>query len=129
MGVKIHLRITEDLRKRIRKAHFILFFLDYDGTLVPIRKAPHLAVLKKSTRNLLKTLSSKKWSRIFIVSGRTLRNVRRLVNLKPLSYVGNHGFELDDPRLVFINKKAEASKKYIARIYSALKKSLKIKGV
>jgi len=127
MGPKIHLRITEDLKKKIDKAHFVLFFLDYDGTLCPIRKTPAKAIPAKKIRELLKKLSLKKWAKVYIVSGRTLGNIKQLINLRSVSYVGNHGFELDDPRLVFINKKAENSRRGIAEIYKKLKKTISIK--
>lgn len=124
MGDKIHLRIAEDLKKVSR----VLFFLDYDGTLTRIRKKPREALLPASTRGILKTLSRKKWARVYIVTGRTLKDIRRLVGIRSINYVGNHGFELSDTRLVYRNAKAERSKKTIARIYRELKKSLKIKN-
>lgn len=155
MGGKIHFRITEDLKESLKKAKLIFFFLDYDGTLVPIRKKPGLAKISVKTRRLLKTLAEKKWAKVFIVTGRTLKNIKYLIGLKSISYIGNHGFELTCPaltlidfkidsrfrrndkgksslrkqgsNLTFSSKKAEDSGKAVRAIYRKLKKSLNIK--
>ena len=129
MGSKIRIGITKDLINKIKAAPFIFFFLDYDGTLVPIKKRPSLATLPNTTRELLKTLSSKSWAELYIVSGRILKDVEGLVGLKSIGYVGNHGFELKAKGLKYINNKAEASKKAIAEFYGKLKRHLNIKGL
>ncbi|MEN6312414.1 MAG: HAD-IIB family hydrolase, partial [Acidobacteriota bacterium] len=67
-------------------------FLDYDGTLVPIRKTPELAVLKPSRRRLLERLSRNIF--VCIVSGRSLDDIRKLVDLRDIAYIGNHGLEM-----------------------------------
>ena len=128
MGNKIYFRITEDLKGSLKKAKLIFFFLDYDGTLLPIRKKPRLAKISRNTRQLLKTLAKRKWTKVFIVTGRTLKNIKYLIGLKSISYIGNHGFELEDRHLTFFNKKAEGSKGAIRAIYRNLRKSLHIKG-
>lgn len=127
MGGKIHFRITEDLKESLKKAKLIFFFLDYDGTLLAIRKKPGLAKISRKTRRLLKSLAKEKWTKVFIVTGRTLKNIKYLIGLKSISYIGNHGFELEDRNLTFFNKKAEDSKRAIRAIYRNLRKSLKIK--
>lgn len=130
MGGKIHLGITEDLKQNLRKSKHVILFLDYDGTLVPIKKRPGLARIPGRTRKLLKALSKKKWAKVFIITGRTLRNIKGLVGLDSLSYVGNHGFELEDRDLKFYSKEAEDSKKAIAEIHKKLIKSLRgVNGV
>ncbi|RYF47701.1 MAG: hypothetical protein EOO27_36920, partial [Comamonadaceae bacterium] len=45
-------------------------FIDYDGTLVPIRSKPEEAVLDEETREALLELSSYSWLDLVIVSGR-----------------------------------------------------------
>ncbi len=67
-------------------------FLDYDGTLVPIRPKPGLAVLHPARRRLLERLSETAF--VCVVSGRSLANLKQRVGIQSLSYVGNHGLEI-----------------------------------
>lgn len=68
-------------------------FLDYDGTLVSIKKRPGLAALPERTREVLAGMSSDPRFFIAIVTGRTVRNIEELVDIKGINYIGNHGFE------------------------------------
>ena len=129
MGGKILRRIKKDLEKRIKHTKKIIFFLDYDGTLTPIRKKPRLAKIDKNTKLLLTKLASKPHSRVFIVSGRSLKDIRSLIGLRSLCYIGNHGIELEGPGFKYINPKAKSLKPFIQRAYQTLKKKLKIKGI
>jgi len=78
-------------RERTRGRRIFLF-LDYDGTLVPIKKAPELAVLPASRRHLLKRLSRSAF--LCIVSGRSLADIQKMVSIKDIAYIGNHGLEI-----------------------------------
>ncbi|MBW1840132.1 MAG: hypothetical protein JRI49_09365 [Deltaproteobacteria bacterium] len=84
----------EEIIKRVEISSHILLFLDYDGTLVPICKEPSLAKLSLDDRQLLKELSRIPWLSVGIISGRSLKEIRKLVGVKGLSYAGDHGFEI-----------------------------------
>lgn len=93
--VKRHLSpFREDVLKRIKTASHSILFLDYDGTLVPIRKEPSLARLSSDTREVLRRLSCIPSLAVGIISGRSLREIRKLVGITSLFYAGNHGFEM-----------------------------------
>jgi trehalose-phosphatase len=81
-----------DILQKIIRGRRLFLLLDYDGTLVPIRKAPELAVLRASRRRLLERLSQNAF--ICIVSGRSLVNVQKLAAIKDIAYIGNHGLEI-----------------------------------
>ena len=72
----------------------IYLFLDFDGTLTPIRNTPEKAKLSKKTKKLLAILSKTKKFKVAIVSGRSLADIRKRVGLKNIVYAGNHGFEI-----------------------------------
>ena len=130
MGGKILRRIKKDLENRSRTSKKIVFFFDYDGTLTPIRKKPHLATLSKDTRLILNKLSKKKNSEVFIISGRSLKDVKSLVGLKNISYIGNHGIEFEAPRFKYVHPKARVLKPSIQKSFKILKSALKkYKGV
>jgi trehalose-phosphatase len=115
--------ISERLRDRP-----ISIFLDYDGTLAPIKRNPHKAVISKETKKLLSKLSKQASCKLAIISGRTLKDVKRFVGLKDIAYVGNHGLEMDNIDTKFrepISSKTQAIfdkiKDYFARKLSAIK--------
>jgi len=82
----------KDIVQRIKPGERILLFLDYDGTLIPVKKTPELAVLHPLRRRFLKRLSEKVF--ICIVSGRSLAEIQRLVAIEDIAYIGNHGLEI-----------------------------------
>ena len=82
----------KDILQKVTRGRTILLFLDYDGTLVPIKKAPGLAVLRASRRRLLERLSQNAF--ICIVSGRSLADIQKLASIKNIAYIGNHGLEI-----------------------------------
>ncbi len=70
-------------------------FLDYDGTLTPIHFDPQAAILSDSTRTSLIALAQV--TKLAIVSGRNKDNVKELVGISDIYYVGNHGFDIEGP--------------------------------
>ena len=131
MGWKILGRAEKALIiKKIKDAKTAVFFLDYDGTLTPIRKKPHYARIKKETRDLLKRLSGRKGTRVFILSGRSISDIKSLLRLNTIYYIGNHGIELKGPRgYSYIYPPAVAAIPAVQRCYRALRKKIKFKGI
>jgi trehalose 6-phosphate phosphatase len=80
------------IQREIARRKRIFLFLDYDGTLVPIRRSPELAVLRPSRRRLLEQLSQNAF--VCIVSGRSLADIQDLASIKNIAYIGNHGLEI-----------------------------------
>jgi len=113
------------LRRKIQRAGQIVLFLDYDGTLTPIVSHPSKARLPAETRRLLLSLSRQRGIWIALVSGRALKEIRRLVGLKGLCYVGNHGLELAGPKIRHVNPMARKSRPVLKRIAVSLRTELK----
>lgn len=74
-------------------------FLDYDGTLAPIVFRPEHARLSAGMRETLGALATT-WP-TFVVSGRDLEDVRRLVGIEGIAYAGSHGFDIAGPKIRF----------------------------
>jgi trehalose 6-phosphate phosphatase len=87
----------------IQEAPHVLFLSDFDGTLAPIVERPDQALLAEPTRDMLRTLNSRRQFTVGIVSGRALPDLKAKVNLEGIIYAGNHGFEIEGPGLSFIN--------------------------
>src|SRR3989338_7494622 len=96
-----HLLDKPDRFKRKLKDKYIFLFLDYDGTLTPIVEKPDKASISKRAKNLLESLSKNPVYKIAVISGRSLGDIRRRVGIKGIIYVGNHGIEIEGPRIRF----------------------------
>jgi len=117
------------LKDKLR-AKFVLLFLDYDGTLTPIVETPDKAVISKERKDLLDRLSTTHHCRVAIISGRALSDIKALVGLKDIIYVGNHGLEIEGPKIKFESQVSPRLKSIIRHIYiDAVSKLSKIKGV
>ena len=71
-------------------------FLDLDGVLAPIAPRPDLAVVPATTVVLLRRLL-RVFGLVAIVSGRSVADARRMIDLPGLTVVGNHGAEVSFP--------------------------------
>ncbi len=109
---------------------YVYLFLDFDGTLTPIRRSPDSVRLSGAAREALRHLASREDVFLAIVSGRRAGEVKELTGLKDIVYVGNHGFEVTGPgpRVTFPG--ALKAKKTMGRIRGELEKSFRsFKGI
>lgn len=117
------------LREKIAGARELALFLDYDGTLTPIVKHPSRARLAAGMRQLLRKLAAQPGIWVALVSGRELGELRRMVRLPRLCYVGNHGLELHGPKMRYLNPVARRSRPVMRRIAGALRSEIRgVKG-
>ena len=102
---------------------FIFLFLDYDGTLARIADRPEQADLPAQTRELLKELRDYARCKIAIISGRGLEDIKGRIGLEGIIYAGNHGLEIEGPKIKF---KSPVSSSYI-RLSREIKDNLERK--
>ncbi len=72
----------------------VFCFLDYDGTLAPLAPTPHNAVPLPGASSLLRQLVAAPGVQVAIVTGRTIADVRRFLDVAGAHYVGVHGAEV-----------------------------------
>ena len=77
----------------------LALFLDYDGTLTPLREHPSQAVLSAAMRSVLGACADRGNVDVTIVSGRSLPDITALVGHPGFTYAGNHGLEISGPGL------------------------------
>ena len=77
-----------------RTASKLLLCLDYDGTLVPIAARPEEALPPPALLTLLSQLLARSHITIVVVSGRALADLRTLLPVRGLVYIGTHGCEI-----------------------------------
>jgi trehalose 6-phosphate phosphatase len=70
-------------------------FLDYDGTLAPIRNSPEKAIMSVRTTEVLGRLAANPRISVWIITGRSLADIRRMVAIGGVKFIGNHGLEID----------------------------------
>lgn len=98
MGVPRYLFSEWDaVRSRLRRARHVALFLDFDGTLAPIRPRPESVSFSSDIRRLLKDMA-KTHVCLAVITGRGLEDVRRRVNIPRLWYAGSHGYFLLSPK-------------------------------
>ncbi len=109
------------------QAHCALL-LDYDGTLTPIVGRPELAILSPDMKELLKRIAQR--YTLGIISGRSMDNLKKLVGIEGIYYVGNHGFEISGPEVELVKPEAKHVAPTLVKLCGELKKELNhIKGV
>ncbi len=122
-------RHWDNLEKELSDKYIILF-LDYDGTLTPIVSTPEKAFISQEVKGLLNELSKSPTCKLAIISGRSLSDIKALVGLKDIIYAGNHGLEIEGPKIKFESQVSPRLKSIIRHIYEdAVSKLSKIKGV
>lgn len=105
-------------------------FLDCDGTLTPIVNTPNKVIISQKTRRLLDLLSRKKNCGIAIISGRSLDDIKKRVGLNNIIYSGNHGFQIEGPKIKHELAVPLGYKKVLQCIKAQLKEKLcGVKGV
>lgn len=114
-------RFALELEKR-RKACVLM---DFDGTISPFAKRPHLASIPSRAKGALIALSSNPSFLVGVISGRSLADVRKMVGVPGIFYAGNHGLEVDGPGLKFQHPLAERLQGEVKECASNLTRSLK----
>lgn len=112
-------KLKEDLAGKL-----IFLFLDYDGTLAPIADSPNQAVLSLKARELLKNLRDCPRCKIAIISGRKLEDIRSRVGIEGIIYAGNHGLEIEGPKIRFRSLVPSGYLKLLQRIKAELERGI-----
>ena len=114
----------------VKAAPHILLLSDYDGTLTPIVGRPDEAVLAPEVREQLHILSESPVFSVGIISGRSLVEVKGMVGLDGIYYVGNHGMEIAGPGISFVNAEAQGAQEVIKHLAERLSDQLSdVEGV
>jgi trehalose 6-phosphate synthase/phosphatase len=88
----------------------LCLLLDYDGTLAPHGSHPDLTVLPEATKEVLQRLADMPEVFVSVITGRCIPDIKAKVNIKNITYAGNHGIDIIHPdgtkvRRIIKNKK------------------------
>jgi trehalose 6-phosphate phosphatase len=87
------LRNWGEVVPRLSRASKIALFLDFDGTLAPIRPTPQEVTFQAPLRKALAELSRSPRFYIWVISGRRRSDIRDRIGLRGIRYLGLHGWE------------------------------------
>ncbi|MFH0913444.1 MAG: trehalose-phosphatase [Candidatus Omnitrophota bacterium] len=121
-----HLFESWDKIKKDINGKYILLFLDYDGTLSPIVNTPDEAVIPRQIQSLLDRLSGDPRCKIAVISGRSLKDIKNKVGLKNIIYSGNHGMEIESPKIKFTSPVSPGYKTILEKIKEDLSARLSV---
>ena len=80
--------------RRIRSARHLVLFLDFDGTLTPIRRRPEdVPPLDHSIQRLLRRLANAPRLDVYVISGRRFADLRSRVRVPGVRLLGLYGWE------------------------------------
>lgn len=93
----------EEISSIVDSAYLVALFLDYDGTLSPIpRRGIRLErALSSAARRAIHELLKHQKVKIFIISGRSIESLRRLIDIDNLYYIGVHGHIIRGPDIEY----------------------------
>jgi trehalose 6-phosphate phosphatase len=90
-----------DSVKNLAAGKDIGLFLDYDGTLTPIVESPIKAILPQENKELLGGFVKIPSCHLAIVSGRALLDIKGMVDVHGIDFIGNHGWEIEGEDIRF----------------------------
>ncbi|MFH0763062.1 MAG: trehalose-phosphatase [Candidatus Omnitrophota bacterium] len=129
MAMRHILKEWDRLKKSLANKQIALF-LDYDGTLTPIVEVPQKAVTPAEIKDLLKELLKSRRCGVAIITGRALKDIRAMVGISGLIYVGNHGLEIEGPDIKYRSHVSPKLRSVFDGIKRELAKRLtKVKGL
>jgi trehalose 6-phosphate phosphatase len=82
-----------EIRKRVQAARHLAVFLDFDGTLVRLRRRPIEVRVSRRIRRVLEGLARHSNVYVAIVSGRRLRDLQSMFGVERVHIFGLHGAE------------------------------------
>ncbi|MFH0732190.1 MAG: trehalose-phosphatase [Candidatus Omnitrophota bacterium] len=118
--------VWDSVEKKIGRNNLFIF-LDFDGTLAPIASTPDKAVLSESVKKLLKRMSENPRIRLAFISGRQLEDIKAKVGIKNAIYAGNHGLQIEGPKIKFEPLVSSRYRMVVERIKNELEQ--KVSGI
>jgi trehalose-phosphatase len=102
----------------------IALFLDFDGTLTPLRKDPSQCFVSHGLKERLRILAGCSEICMAILSGRALADVRKRVGIARIIYGGSHGLDIAMAGFRFTDSAAKKAMSLIARAKRMLEVAL-----
>lgn len=100
-------KVWRGVSLHIAQARSLILFLDYDGTLTPIRSTPKEAVLSDEMRTLLRRVENIPSTHCVLVTGRSMSDIQSLVRIPSMWIAANHGFHIRRGKFEWVHPAAK----------------------
>jgi trehalose 6-phosphate phosphatase len=103
---------------------------DIDGTISTITPLPHQAVITPDMKGILNEIQ-RKFKLLAIITGRSLEDALKMINIPDILYIGNHGMEYQRNNEIITDKKILSYIPQINNLHDKLKQEshTKIPGI
>ena len=107
-----------------------IIITDIDGTISTITPLPHQAVLTSDMKGILNEIQQK-YKLLAIITGRSLEDALKMINIPGVLYIGNHGMEYQRNNEIKTDKKILNYIPQINNLHEDLKQesNIKIPGI
>ena len=112
------------IARSIRDGTRIALFLDFDGTLTPIRESPSLVHVDPRMEQLLRRLLRRKDIALAIATGRSEVDLRRTLHVGGIPLISNHGFRFSSGKSQWVHPAAERYKALMRTVAGKLTHAL-----
>lgn len=89
--------IVRDLKKLYKSSSSRVFFLDYDGTLIPFTKFPQDAKINDTAINIINLLTQDNRNDVVIISGRDKNFLEQQFCYQNVTLIAEHGYLIKYP--------------------------------
>jgi trehalose-phosphatase len=113
-------QVNSDLIKLLGIRNRIILFLDYDGTVTPIKKRPYLAVLSPNTKELLMNLRKCEDLSLFIITGRENNDIKEIIGIKDINIISNHGLQFNYHNKLWVHPETKHYTSTIKKVSSLI---------
>ena len=107
------------IESQVAQASSLVFYLDFDGTLAPIVSEPSLAQISPTASRVLEEMVVLEGVLLCVMSGRSLSDLHKRVEIPGLIYSGDHGLEIEGASFRFRHPAAPRCKAASRRSTSA----------
>lgn len=111
-----------EIFREVRAAQGVLVFLDYDGTLVPIRPTPERARLSPERKKILTGLARLPRFNAGLLTGRSLKDIRKAAGIPGLFYAANYGLVIVTPQKQWVHPEAKSRVSLLKRMLPRLRR-------
>lgn len=110
----------EEIGRRLEAADGLLCCLDFDGTLAEISEDPADVEPLPACETAVADLSERSDTRVAVISGRALADVRERVGVEGIWYAGNHGLEIYRDGETVVHPDAERRRSTVQSVCSTV---------
>jgi trehalose 6-phosphate phosphatase len=113
------------INKKILKSDHIFLFLDYDGTLISFQDLPTEVTTPQEIKKIIKQLIKNPKVKVIIATGRQLHDIKKLMNVKGISFIALHGLDIEtEDGMRFFWKQSAQARLLITAIKKDMQKML-----